>query len=107
MPEDEAWTPYILSFAEKICYVSDCFYEYDRTMNDSSLVKKMTNETAENKYLCYKKAVLFYLQNGNPQKINLLKELAKRRLLEKKENLAYDEYGKLWDEIDVSFKSIK
>ena len=40
-------------------------------------------------------------------KLNLLKELAKRRLLEKKEYLAYDAYGKLWDEIDVTFNSIE
>lgn len=103
LPEDEAWTPYILSYAERICYVSDCFYEYDRTVNDSSLAKKITNEVAENRFMNYKKAVIFYLQNGNPQKLKLLKELAKRRLLEKKKYLANDEYGKLWDEIDVSF----
>ena len=107
LPEDEAWTPYILSYAERICYVGDCFYEYDRTVSNSSLAKKMVNETVENKFMSYKKAVMFYLQNGNPQKLKLLKELAKRRLLEKRKYLAYDEYGKLWDEIDSSFKCME
>ena len=87
--------------------MGDCFYEYDRTVSNSSLAKKMVNETVENKFMSYKKAVMFYLQNGNPQKLKLLKELAKRRLLEKRKYLAYDEYGKLWDEIDSSFKCME
>ena len=33
--EDGAWTPYILSYADRICYLNDCSYEYDRLISQA------------------------------------------------------------------------
>ena len=34
--DDDAWTPYILSYSDKICYLNGYFYEWDRTIRSST-----------------------------------------------------------------------
>lgn len=78
--DDSAWTPYILSYAEKICYLNDYSYEYDRTIRKYTLVNQWLNETKEERFMTYKELTLFYLKNGNSKRMRFLKELAKNRL---------------------------
>ena len=50
-----------------------------------------------------KDAVLFYLDNGNPEKMKLLKENARIALLRWEREFANKEYGRLWQEIEKRF----
>ena len=78
--EDEAWTPYILSYAKKVCYLNDCSYEYDRSTCSGSLVDKWSGKSKEEVFLDHRKSILFYLENGNQERQKLLKELAMSEL---------------------------
>ncbi len=101
--EDEAWTPYVMSYAEKICYLDGCFYEYDRTVGKDTLSKSVKSRSREEQFLSYESVVMFYLQNGNRKQIGLLKRLAEKHLSEKEKNLAYEEYRNLWQRIEKDF----
>ena len=101
--DDEAWTPYILSYADKICYLDDLSYEYDRMIRSNTLVNKWHHQHQHEKFMFLKKTIMFYLENGNPDKLELLKELAKNRLTRCKISYGYEEYEKLWEEINKIF----
>lgn len=101
--DDSAWTPYLMSYAEKICYRNDYLYEYDRMIRKSTLVDQWKNEEKEDRFMTYKKLTLFYLKEGNPKRRHFLKELAKRELLDAGRIYAYDAYKILWEEIDETF----
>ena len=75
--EDEAWTPVILSYADRICYLNGWFYEYDRLI-DNSLVHKRTIKTKDELRMDARAANRHFLINGNPKRIELLKELARK-----------------------------
>lgn len=98
--DDEAWTPYILSFADKICYLNDFLYEYDRIIRDATLVNKWWDKSKEERFMDYKKILMFYLKNGNVKRLGLLKELAWNRLNEMIIVYEYDEYEKLQKQIE-------
>ncbi|MCI9621039.1 MAG: glycosyltransferase [Dorea sp.] len=74
--EDEAWTPIILSYADRICYLNGLFYEYDRVIYDNSIVHKRTTKSKKELETDAREANRYFLINGNPQRIELLKELA-------------------------------
>ncbi len=59
----------------------------------------MRNRSKEERFEIYKKVVMFYLKNGNQDRLDLLKALAKKRLLENARVYVCDEYEKLWQEI--------
>lgn len=98
--DDSAWTPYILSYASKLCYLNDYGYEYDRSIRPETQVDEWRRESKEDRFMTYKKLTLFYLENGNPEKVSFLKDLAKQDLLSAGRVYAYDAYEKLWQEID-------
>lgn len=101
--DDNAWTPYILSYADKICYLDDCSYEWDRKIRDSTLVDKWQKRTKEELFETHRNTTMFYLEKGNPRRIELLKQLARRQLSALERVYAYEEYGKLWQEIEERF----
>lgn len=101
--EDEAWTPYILSYADTICYLDDRSYEWNRVTRENSLSERLKCQTKKEKFEDCKRAVLFYLEQGNPQKIVELKEAARLSLTAWESQYAYKEYGKLWKWIDENF----
>lgn len=103
LQEDEAWSPYILSYAEKISYLNDCSYEYERTVYSNTLAENLENRSIEERFNTYEKAVMFYMENGNPKRLKLLKELARERLSGKLRVYGYSEYGKLWEKIQEIF----
>lgn len=74
--EDEAWTPVVLSYADRICYLNGLFYEYDRLIYDSSIVHKRKGKSKEELYKDARAANRHFLINGNPERIELLKALA-------------------------------
>ena len=74
--EDEAWTPVVLSYADKICYLNGLFYEYDRLIYDDSIVHQRKVKSKEELYKDAQAANRHFLVNGNPRRIELLKALA-------------------------------
>lgn len=101
--DDVAWTPYILLYAEKICYLNGHFYEWDRTVRNSTLLSEWNRYTKEEMLERRKKAIIFYLEKGNPQRHGLLKELTRIYLKLWERTFANSEYGKLWEWIDKMY----
>ncbi|MCI8712114.1 MAG: glycosyltransferase [Ruminococcus sp.] len=93
--DDNAWTPYVLSYTDKICYLNGYFYEWDRTVRSSTQVDEWNRKSKEETFHIHKNTIMFYLEEGNPQRLQVLKRLAKRQLTELGRAYAYDEYEKL------------
>ena len=98
--EDEAWTPYVLSYADRICYRNDLSYEYDRSTCTGSLVDQWAGKSKEEVFQDHKRSILFYLEHGNPQRLGLLKELAKRELNSFAKAMQYAGYQELRNQIE-------
>lgn len=73
--EDDAWTPYVLSYADHVCYINAHLYEYDRSRG-STAIHASWNRPVEEKFLDHRELVLFFLENGNQERKDLLKKLA-------------------------------
>lgn len=101
--DDDAWTPYILSYADTVSYLNDYLYEWDRVIRESTQVDEWNKQLKEERFEMYKKTILFYLQKGNPKRVELLKELAKKKLIEMENSYAYDAYEKFREWIDEKF----
>lgn len=101
--DDCAWTPYVLSYANRICYRKDCYYEWDRSIRKSTLVDEWISKPRDEMLKFYKDTVVFYLENGNPGRMGILKEQAKRLLLQLSGMYGDDEYTKLWEQIEEKY----
>lgn len=97
--DDEAWTPYILSYADKICYLNSALYEYDRSIRSSTLVDQWFKKTEQEIFSDHKRAILFYLEHGDPKRTEFLRTFAKSELGLFGRTTAYGEYEKLREEI--------
>ena len=99
--EDVSWTPYILSYAEKFCFLKTPLYEWDRKTRPETfgdiLARQPENELFEHR----KQAMLFFVRNGNPQKREYMKTIAKRRLERYAKNSDNTAYRNLMEKIDV------
>lgn len=102
--EDEAWTPYILSYADAICYLNDFSYDWDRRGENDSLSERLSKYSKQEIFEQIKRAVLFYMDNGNPEKIGFLKEVAKKSLFWQETYYGYGEYRKLREEIEEKYE---
>ncbi len=102
--EDGAWTPYILSYADKICYLNSRLYEYDRSIRENTLETQWQEHSNWERFKLYKRMVTFYLENGNPMRRVFLVELAKANLMGWKKIYAYDEYEKLWEQMKEKYQ---
>ncbi len=97
--EDEAWTPYILSYAEKLCYRNDYSYEYDRNTYSGSLVDSWAGKSKEEVFQDHRRSMLFYLEQSNPKRYELLKELAKSELSSFARVMAYPKYVEFREQV--------
>lgn len=98
--EDDAWTPYVLSYAERICYINAHLYEYDRRIRNTTGIHASWSKPIEEKFLDHKAFVTFFLENGNPEKRGLLKRLALSYLAAFMGSYSYPKYGELKEEIE-------
>ena len=98
--EDEAWTPYVLSYADTLCYRNDLSYEYDRSTCTSSLVDQWAGKSKEEVFQDHKRSILFYLENGNPERIGVLRKLARSELGLFSRAIKYDGYKILLKQIE-------
>lgn len=78
--EDEAWTPYIFSYVNKVCFLNKHFYEYDRIIRSNTLADQLNEFSRKRKFVFRKNAMLFYLENGNQKRIELLKKITQNCL---------------------------
>lgn len=97
--EDNAWSPYILSFANKICYINEGLYEYDRSIRASTLIDELETQSGDEIFMNHKRAILFYLENGNPARIKILKKVAQRELDSFARGYKNDKYKQLKEQI--------
>lgn len=104
MPFDDlAWTTCMLLYAKKVCYLNGHFYEWDRMVRGSTLLGEWYCFNREDVVERRKNVILFYLENGNPEKRELLKEVIKIYLLRWKRDSGYEEYEELWRKIEASY----
>lgn len=98
--EDVSWTPCILSYAKNFCFVNSPFYEWDRKTRPETfgdvLAKKPEHELYEHR----KQAMMFFVMNGNPEKREYMKTIAKRRLNRYSKKGAIKNYLELADKIE-------
>jgi glycosyltransferase involved in cell wall biosynthesis len=97
--EDEAWTPYVLSYAETVCYLNIHGYEYDRSTCSGSLVDKWAGKSRDEVLEDHKRSIIFYLEHGNPKRKELLKKLADNELAYFGRVMAYPKYEEVRKQI--------
>ena len=97
--EDDAWTPYVLSYASRVCYINAHLYEYDRTIRNTTGIHASWRKPIEEKFLDHKQFMMFFLNNGNPEKKPLLKKLALTYATAFMNLHSYPKYEELKEEI--------
>ena len=97
--EDEAWTPYVLSYAEIVCYLNIHGYEYDRSTCSGSLVDKWAGKSRDEVLEDHKRSIMFYLEHGNPKRKELLKKLADNELAYFGRVMSYPKYEEVRKQI--------
>lgn len=90
--EDVSWTPYILSWADSLCYVDKVCVEWDRKIRLFTLSNELSSRSVELKYQDRLKAVDFFYENGNPQHKEVLAYLKAKRLYNQGETAGYNGY---------------
>lgn len=90
--EDVSWTPYILSWADSLCYVDKVCVEWDRKIRSFTLSNELSSRSVELKYQDRLKAVDFFYENGNPQHKEVLAYLRAKRLYNQGETAGYNGY---------------
>ena len=98
--EDVSWTPCILSYAKKFCFLKTPFYEWDRKTRPETFGDVLAKQSEEDLFEHRKQAMLFFIKNGNPEKKEFLKTIAKRRLTRYSKNSSTQCYQELIDKID-------
>ncbi|MCM1232517.1 MAG: glycosyltransferase [Butyrivibrio sp.] len=98
--EDEAWTPYVLSYAEKICYINAHLYEFDRIIRSGTAGDHLLSRPIEEKYKDHRDIVMFFLNNGNQEKRSLLKRLALVYANSYVSYFSYPKYREMKEEIE-------
>ncbi len=98
--EDDAWTSYILSYAERICYMNAHLYEYDRTIRTTTGIHASWRKPIEEMFLDHKQFIMFFLKNGNLEKKPFLKQMALKYVAAFMNVFSYPKYGELKEEIE-------
>ncbi len=98
--EDSAWMPYILSYADRICYLNDPLYEYDRIIRNVTYVHAVRRKAIEEQYEDRRDYVLFFLKNGNPKRRDMLKRLAMGYVIGFVSSFSYFKFRELKEEVE-------
>lgn len=98
--EDEAWTPYILSYADTICYMNEHLYEFDRIIRSATAGDRLLGRPIEERFKDHRDIILFFFENGNPKKKSLLKRLAQMYARVYVSYYSYPKYKELKEMID-------
>ena len=98
--EDEAWTPYILLYADTICYINEHLYEFDRIIRNATAGDRLLGRPIEERFKDHRDIILFFFEKGNPEKKNLLKRLAQMYARVYVSYYSYPKYKELKEMID-------
>lgn len=90
--EDVSWTPYILSWADKFCYVNKICYEWDRKIRTVTFSNVLSNRSAKEKFEERYQAFRFFYDNGNPERKECLAYIMAKRLYGQGCSAKYDGY---------------
>lgn len=93
--EDVSWTPCILSYAKTFCILKTPFYEWDRKTRPETFGDVLAKQSEEDLFEHRKQAMMFFVENGNPEKKEMLKTIAKRRLARYAKNSSNPKYQEL------------
>lgn len=74
--EDEAWTPYVLSYAKTIGYINEHLYEFDRIIRNATAGDRLLGRPIEERFQDHRDIVMFFFEKGNQEKRDFLKRLA-------------------------------
>ena len=78
--EDVSWTPCILSWAKNFSFLKTPFYEWDRKTRPETFGDVLAKMPEDELFEHRKQAMMFFVKNGNPEKSEMLKTIAIRRL---------------------------
>lgn len=90
--EDVSWTPCILSWADKFCYVHKICYEWDRKIRPETFSHVLSNRTAKEKFNQRYEAFKFFVENGNPKRKDCLYYIMAKRLYNQGKTAQFEEY---------------
>lgn len=86
---------------KKFCFLKTPFYEWDRKTRPQTFGDVLAKMPDEDLFENRKQAMLFFVNNGNPEKIDYLKTVAKRRLMRyAKKSPLKEMYEELIDKIE-------
>ena len=98
--EDVSWTPCIMSYVDKFCFLKTPFYEWDRKSRPETFGDYLAKQPEDELFEHRKQAMLFFIENGNPAKKEFMKTIAKRRLARYSNGSNNPAYQKMIEEID-------
>ncbi len=78
--EDVSWTPCILSWAKNFSFIKTPFYEWDRKTRPETFGDVLAKMPEDDLFEHRKQAMMFFVENGNPEMKEILKVIAQRRL---------------------------
>ena len=90
--EDVSWTPYILSFADKFCYINNICYEWDRKIRTATFSNVLSNRSAEEKFKERFEAFEFFYKQGNQNRKECLAYVKAKRLYGQGTSAKYHKY---------------
>ena len=90
--EDVSWTPCILSYADKFCYLDEVCYEWDRKIRPATFSNVLSNRSAEEKFKERYEAVKFFYDEGNPKHKECLAYIMAKRLFGQGKTAKYHGY---------------
>ena len=98
--EDVSWTPCIMSWAKNIVYISKPLYEWDRKTRPETFGDVLAKQPEDQLFEHRKQAMMFFVNQGNPDKKDFLKTLAIRRLKRYSKNSSNNSYNELIDYVN-------
>lgn len=93
--EDVSWTPCIISWAKSFCFVNTPFYEWDRKTRPETFGDILAKMPEDDLFEHRKQAMMFFIEQGNPEKLEQLKVIAKRRLARYAKHSTHNRYQEL------------
>lgn len=93
--EDVSWTPCIISWAKTFCFIDTPFYEWDRKTRPETFGDVLAKMPEDDLFEHRRQAMMFFVEQGNPEKLEQLKVIAKRRLARYAKRSTHTGYNEL------------
>jgi hypothetical protein len=88
-----------LSWAKSFSFVKTPFYEWDRKTRPETFGDVLAKMPEDKLFEHRKQAMMFFVEKGNPEKLEILKTIARRRLQRYDKNSNHEGYKKLLEEL--------